>query len=133
MCLSTIDQHKDVPDGVGYKSVVEHGRSRYNSCCGNETPYRLGKWTMAIDHGPQGIIPADDYSQYLAGFHILTNKKDALLYLSGEGDMRNEHAIYKVQYRLATCKGTQKVWGKRSARHCPCVVAQEIKLLERIT
>ncbi len=129
MCLSTVDKTEDeiLSTGVGYK-VFEYSNNhkKMYPAIMNGSALRMKVWLKA---DTSCVLRASDNSLYKSGFHIFKRKKDALMYLSGSG--KASHVICKVEYREAFCEGLQSVSGVISYRLVPCVIASEMKVVEK--
>lgn len=131
MCLSTVDKTDGIKDGIGYKVFTLVGGKRESYLKGTGT-YRLGRWLKSEEFSATSTISSGSFgfgSTYTAGFHILTNRRDAEALLRCAG---TSHVLCRVAYRKATSKGTQLVVGRTMNKPAQCVVASEMKLLEEL-
>lgn len=128
MCLSTVDNTSGIEDGFGYKVFIVSVRgAMYPSVIvTSEKALRMSRWLKAI----QTPILANDLQYYMSGFHIFKRKKDAMKYLAGSG---KDHVLARVAYRNVTSQGLQRIYGmKKSFYDVPCVIASEMKILEKV-
>lgn len=126
MCLNKVDDTSEIEDGFGYKVfIVSIKGAMYHNIMQCNKALRMDRWHKAI----QTPIYSNYHQFYMSGFHIFKRKKDAMRYLAGSG---KDHVLAKVAYRNATSEGSQHIYGRDKSYYVPCVIASEMKILEKV-
>ncbi len=147
MCLRRSFLQLEVPlNEVPYKNSEPVGYGYKVLAANNATLINLNKWLTAkysMDKGTPGGVTSDDtgVAKYWPGFHIWTNLNHAIGYYHCYKvfhDCNGGPEFYGVQYRKIVGFGeneTNELIGRGDWKHCykPCVIAHQIKYMEKLT
>ena len=124
MCLDTVDKKTRTNVEYGYKvfyiwdkKLLGEFYQADGKFHGNSV-YKKRKWYKSSDT----IIGKLTYS---SGFHVFTNKRDAIKYIAG-----NSYKVFKVKIKNIVASGTQDSYGAQIDKKV--VVAKEMMILEEV-
>lgn len=138
MCLYNILGEPEQTSGIGYKVYTVQDNTIYPAtftisgehvCRSILSECKLGLGTTYHSNPVLKSTEESSMNDYVTGFHIFENLEDARDMIK-TGDFYGD-TVVKVSYNKARIKGTQNI-SAGSMRLVPCIVADEITLLEII-
>lgn len=125
MCLYRIIGKPEKTSGIGYKvyqmDYRNDLRTSYYSLNGKDTEQDFVDFNKQYKSIKNKVV-ARDGKVYRSGFHIFLSIASATKWIDSPHEV-----IVKVRYKKARLKGTQNFFNRRKL---PCIVADEITLLE---